>query len=274
MTATGALIARHVTDLFPTQTSRFDLAQAARRGVISPLRCVRIPPGPGVRTIAKVPLRRGETVGQRRRAELEEVAGMLGVSRLVLLGHRDSGLPGWPDATHRRALAVADPLVLARRVAEIADAEGAGTVVHDDEQGIYGHPDHRATWRIGSTAAELVGATGYAVTIDREHLHVVARDQRADAADADGLAVARRERLDHGVVAVAAFESGDGAASVGCGRPQGVERFVEPFGNVAALARVDWRGLDESAAKLLDESVMSAELRQQMRKQVWPVGFV
>ncbi|WP_210491457.1 DEAD/DEAH box helicase family protein [Patulibacter sp. SYSU D01012] len=60
MTATGALIARHVTDLFPTQTSRFDLAQAARRGVIAPLRCLRIPPGPGVRTIAKVPLRKGE----------------------------------------------------------------------------------------------------------------------------------------------------------------------------------------------------------------------
>jgi len=38
MTATGALIARHVTDLFPTQTSRFDLAQAARRGVIAPPR--------------------------------------------------------------------------------------------------------------------------------------------------------------------------------------------------------------------------------------------
>ena len=60
MTATGALIARHVADLFPTQTSRFDLAQAARRGVIAPLRCIRIPPGVGVRTIAKVPLRRGE----------------------------------------------------------------------------------------------------------------------------------------------------------------------------------------------------------------------
>jgi superfamily II DNA or RNA helicase len=60
MTATGALIARHVADLFPTQTSRFDLAQAARRGVIAPLRSSRIPPGPGVRTIAKVPLRRGE----------------------------------------------------------------------------------------------------------------------------------------------------------------------------------------------------------------------
>ena len=60
MTATGALIARHVTDLFPTQTSRFDLAQAARRGVIVPLRCVRIPPGTSVHTLTNVPLRKGE----------------------------------------------------------------------------------------------------------------------------------------------------------------------------------------------------------------------
>ena len=50
-------------------------------------------------------------------------------------------------------------------------------LVHDDEQGIYGHPDHRATSRIGATAAELVGATGYRMTVDREHLHVSARDR-------------------------------------------------------------------------------------------------
>jgi ribonuclease E len=74
MTATGALIARHVTDLFPTQTSRFDLAQAARRGVISPLRCVRIPPGVGVRSIAKVPLRRGEV---DQDFDQEELAALL-----------------------------------------------------------------------------------------------------------------------------------------------------------------------------------------------------
>ncbi len=74
MTATGALIARHVTDLFPTQTSRFDLAQAARRGVISPLRCMRIPPGPGVRTIAKVPLRKGEV---DQDFDQEELAALL-----------------------------------------------------------------------------------------------------------------------------------------------------------------------------------------------------
>ena len=52
---------------------------------------------------------------------------LLGVSRLVLLGHRDSGLPGWAERQRtRRALAAADPLPLARRVAELADAEGAG----------------------------------------------------------------------------------------------------------------------------------------------------
>jgi superfamily II DNA/RNA helicase len=74
MTATGALIARHVADLFPTQTSRFDLAQAARRGVIAPLRCMRIPPGPGVRTIAKVPLRKGEV---DQDFDQEELAALL-----------------------------------------------------------------------------------------------------------------------------------------------------------------------------------------------------
>jgi ribonuclease E len=74
MTATGALIARHVADLFPTQTSRFDLAQAARRGVIAPLRCIRIPPGPGVRTIAKVPLRKGEV---DQDFDQEELAALL-----------------------------------------------------------------------------------------------------------------------------------------------------------------------------------------------------
>jgi superfamily II DNA or RNA helicase len=96
MTATGALIARHVTDLFPTQTSRFDLAQAARRGVISPLRCVRIPPGPGVRTIAKVPLRRGEIdteFDQEMLAELLDQAPFnLAVANLYKT--RFAGVPG------------------------------------------------------------------------------------------------------------------------------------------------------------------------------------
>jgi superfamily II DNA or RNA helicase len=96
MTATGALIARHVTDLFPTQTSRFDLAQAARRGVISPLRCLRIPPGPGVRTIAKVPLRKGEVdveFDQEMLAELLDQAPF-NLAIADLYKTRFNGVPG------------------------------------------------------------------------------------------------------------------------------------------------------------------------------------
>jgi ribonuclease E len=96
MTATGALIARHVTDLFPTQTSRFDLAQAARRGVIAPLRCIRIPPGPGVRTIAKVPLRRGEVDMEFDQEMLAELLDQLPFNVAVadLYKTRFNGVPG------------------------------------------------------------------------------------------------------------------------------------------------------------------------------------
>jgi len=96
MTATGALIARHVTDLFPTQTSRFDLAQAARRGVIAPLRCVRIPPGPGVRTIAKVPLRRGEVDTEFDQEMLAELLDQMPFNMAIadLYKTRFNGVPG------------------------------------------------------------------------------------------------------------------------------------------------------------------------------------
>src|SRR5947209_6071600 len=96
MTATGALIARHVTDLFPTQTSRFDLAQAARRGVIAPLRCVRIPPGPGVRTIAKVPLRKGDVDVEFDQEMLAELLDQLPFNLAIanLYKTRFNGVPG------------------------------------------------------------------------------------------------------------------------------------------------------------------------------------
>ena len=96
MTATGALIARHVTDLFPTQTSRFDLAQAARRGVISPLRCIRIPPGPGVRTIAKVPLRSGEVDTEFDQEMLAELLDQTPFNMAIadLYKTRFNGVPG------------------------------------------------------------------------------------------------------------------------------------------------------------------------------------
>ena len=96
MTATGALIARHVADLFPTQTSRFDLAQAARRGVIAPLRCIRIPPGPGVRTLANVPLRKGEVDQDFDQEQLAELLdqGPFNVAIADLYRSRFKRVPG------------------------------------------------------------------------------------------------------------------------------------------------------------------------------------
>jgi LmbE family N-acetylglucosaminyl deacetylase len=123
---------------------------------------------------SRIPLRAGETIPERRVAELERAAELLGVSRLVLLGRRDSGLPGGPGSAHRRALALGDPQRLAYRVAEIADDEGACAVLHDDEHGVYGHPDHRAVYRIGAAATDMLGLTGYGVTVDREYLHLSA----------------------------------------------------------------------------------------------------
>jgi LmbE family N-acetylglucosaminyl deacetylase len=116
------------------------------------------------------PLRPGETVHRRRIVELEAAAERLGVARLVLLGRRDSGMAGWPSGRHPRALARGRTDQLARRLAGLVERERAEAVVHYDDRGIYGHPDHVAVHRIGALAAALTGATGYEATVDRDHL--------------------------------------------------------------------------------------------------------
>ena len=146
MTATGALIARHVTDLFPTQTSRFDLAQAARRGVISPLRCVRISPGVGVRTIAKVPLRRGEVDTEFDQDELAKLLDQQPFNLAVanLYKTRFNGVPGVVYAAGVRH---------AYNLAEAFRAEGikAQAVSGRDAQARAGRDPRRATSAATST---------------------------------------------------------------------------------------------------------------------------
>jgi LmbE family N-acetylglucosaminyl deacetylase len=119
---------------------------------------------------SKVSLNRGESLATRRVRELEQSAALLGVSRLLLLGRRDSGLTGASTGAHPMALTGANPMMLARRIADLALAENAATLIHDDDEGIYGHPDHRAANRVGQLAADLVGATSYRMTVDREAL--------------------------------------------------------------------------------------------------------
>jgi LmbE family N-acetylglucosaminyl deacetylase len=106
-----------------------------------------------------------------RLAELEQAAETLGVERLVLLGRRDSGLPGWESSDHPRALVRSDLQALSRTVAELVESERAEAVVAYDADGIYGHPDHVAVHLVGRHAAVLAGVTSYEATVDREHLH-------------------------------------------------------------------------------------------------------
>lgn len=143
------------------------LADAGARVVLVAATC-------GELGASRLPLARDETLAERRLAELEWAADRLGVARLVLLGRRDSGLPGSADNVHPGALACADTERLARRVAQLALSESAAAIAYDDPQGIYGHPDHLAVHQIGRRAAAMVGVTGYEVTVDRDHV------QRAD----------------------------------------------------------------------------------------------
>jgi LmbE family N-acetylglucosaminyl deacetylase len=117
------------------------------------------------------PLPAGRDVAAHRQAELEQACDLLGVSRLVLLGRRDSGLPGWSEHEHPGALVQADPARLARQIADLCAAERAEALVHYDSDGITRHPDHLAVHRVGALAARLAGVAEYEATIDREHLH-------------------------------------------------------------------------------------------------------
>ena len=119
----------------------------------------------------RTPLPRGADLASVRRREVEAAAEVLGVARLVLLGRRDSGLPGWASTSHAKALVQADLRGLGQTVAALVESERAEAVVAYDADGIYGHPDHVAVHLIGRYAAALTGVTSYEATVDREHLH-------------------------------------------------------------------------------------------------------
>jgi LmbE family N-acetylglucosaminyl deacetylase len=116
----------------------------------------------------RIPLQRGETIGERRRKELEQACDLLGVARLVMLGYRDSGAHRGPYPSGSLGAAAAD--TVAQQVTDVAEVEQASAVIHYDPQGIYGHVDHVQVHRAGALAAEQLGITGYEATVDGGHL--------------------------------------------------------------------------------------------------------
>lgn len=103
-------------------------------------------------------LAEGETLVDRRRAETERSAIVLGVDRIVWLGYRDSGMTGWEGNGHGESFWQADVDEAAERVASVLREERADAFTIYDWHGNYGHPDHVQVHRVGSRAAELVGA--------------------------------------------------------------------------------------------------------------------
>lgn len=109
-----------------------------------------------------------------RRRETEAAAELLGIARVVLLGHRDSGMAGDPANEHPASLWATGHERPGEAVAAVLAEEGADAVVAYDPRGIYGHPDHVRVHELGWHAARLAGTPSvYEATVDREHLHFV-----------------------------------------------------------------------------------------------------
>jgi LmbE family N-acetylglucosaminyl deacetylase len=114
----------------------------------------------------------GESLAQRRTAELRRSATALGCARTVVLGYADSGLDGIDDGgAAQGTFAGADVETAARQLADLLESEQADALVHYDPAGGYGHPDHVQVHRVGSRAAELAGtALVLQATVDRDLL--------------------------------------------------------------------------------------------------------
>lgn len=106
-------------------------------------------------------LAEGETVVDRRRAEAEAAAEVIGTHRIVWLGYADSGMTGWAQNGHESSFYTADTEAAAEKVAAILREEDADVVVGYDWHGGYGHPDHVKVHAVTKRAAELAGTPRY-----------------------------------------------------------------------------------------------------------------
>jgi N-acetyl-1-D-myo-inositol-2-amino-2-deoxy-alpha-D-glucopyranoside deacetylase len=85
------------------------------------------------------------TLSDLRSAELACAAEVLGLTGVINLGYRDSGMPGWEDNKHPQALAMAPVEQVAARIVEVFRRLKPDVVVTFDPIGGYRHPDHIAT---------------------------------------------------------------------------------------------------------------------------------
>lgn len=116
-------------------------------------------------------LAEGESLADRRFAELQEACRIIGVHRQSYLDYLDSGMAGESSNDRPGCFAAADIDRAAGDLAEILKEESADVLVTYDEHGGYGHPDHIQVHRVGMRAAERAGTpVVYLSTINRDFL--------------------------------------------------------------------------------------------------------
>ena len=121
----------------------------------------------------------GETLADRRAAETDASAAVLGVARVVRLGYRDSGMTGWEANGDTDSFCRADVDEAAAAVARVLREEAADVLTVYDWHGTYGHPDHVQVHRVGVRAAQLVpGVRVLEATANRDEMARMIRDAR------------------------------------------------------------------------------------------------
>ncbi len=98
----------------------------------------------------------GDEVAKIRAIELDNAVKILGISRLVRLGYRDSGMKGWPQNDDPDSFWATPVEVAAARLADILMEERPQVIMTYNAYGFYGHPDHIQAHRITLAALQMI----------------------------------------------------------------------------------------------------------------------
>jgi LmbE family N-acetylglucosaminyl deacetylase len=98
----------------------------------------------------------GDEVAKLRAVELDRAVEVLGISRLVRLGYRDSGMIGWPQNEDPQSFWATPVKDAAAKLAKILLEERPQVIMTYNEVGFYGHPDHIQANRITLAALDMI----------------------------------------------------------------------------------------------------------------------
>ena len=123
-----------------------------------------------------------DSMGDMRWAEMEKAAAVLGLSGVIWLGFRDSGMAGAADNRHPQALTMASPDLAEEAVVKIIRQVRPQVIVTHDPQGGYGHPDHiavnQSVERAFYSAADVQKFTGAGLVYQPQKLYYTVFSRR------------------------------------------------------------------------------------------------